>query len=77
MDLQIIRVSCRGAVPFCLPEKVLERCQYYRQRRPFEGVSAPGWLDIGGNWAYPEVTSVLELFIKGKIRGDSPASTFD
>ena len=22
-------------MPFCLPEKVLERCQYYRQRHPF------------------------------------------
>ena len=25
-------VLCRGAVPFCLPEKVLDRCQYSRQK---------------------------------------------
>ncbi|MBR6444896.1 MAG: hypothetical protein IKS94_00445 [Prevotella sp.] len=29
-------VFCRGAVPFCLPEKVLDRCLYYRQKHPFK-----------------------------------------
>ena len=40
----------------CL-KKVLDRCPYSRQKH----LSAPGWLDIRGNFAFEEMTSVQGL----------------
>ena len=60
-----MRVALKGFIPV-LP------CRESKETNPAVEVKravligmflAPGWLDIGGNWAHPEVPSVLELFM--------------
>ena len=60
-------VLCRGAMPFCLPEKVLDRCQYSRQKHLCQKMAATNMIgcsadELAGSSSAVALISNLSFF---------------